>query len=157
MSANSESRPTLSYAAETTLKVAPGVAWDAFKTFDEIHTWHPVTENCRMLVGTNGVPLAVREFDLKGGGFVISELLAYDEARRWFRYRILKTNLPLANYVGEMWVEPTTDGHATVKWSSEFQRPVGSSDVDADDRATEGLVQAVFSAGLDHLHVVTNG
>jgi mxaD protein len=108
-----------------------------------------------MLVGQNGLPLAVREFDLKGGGNVISELLDYDETRRWFRYRILKTNLPLANYVGEMWVEPTPDGHATVKWSSEFQRPVGSSNPDADDRATEGLVQAVFTAGLDHLHIVT--
>ncbi len=110
-----------------------------------------------MLVGTNGTPLAVREFDLKGGGSVVSELLEYDEDRHWFRYRILKTTLPLANYVGEMWVEPADDGHATVRWSAQFQRPVGSTDPDADDRATEGLVQAVFTAGLDNLHLLANG
>jgi hypothetical protein len=157
MSANSEPRPTLSHADETTLTVSPQVAWDAFKVFDEIHAWHPATENCVMLVGENGSPLAVREFQLKGGGFVISELLDYDEARRWFRYRILKTNLPLANYVGEMWVEAAGDGAATVKWSAQFQRPVGSAEPDADDRATEGLVGAVFSAGLENLHVLTGG
>ena len=33
---------------------------------------------------------------------MISELLSYDEARKHFKYRILKTNLPLANYVGKV-------------------------------------------------------
>jgi Polyketide cyclase / dehydrase and lipid transport len=149
-------RPILSHSDETTLTVTADRAWDSFKVFDAIDAWHPATENCSLLVGKNAEPLAVREFGLKGGGFVISELLDYDEARHWFRYRILKTNLPLANYVGEMWVEPAAQG-ATVKWSATFQRPAGSRDPEADDRATEALVQGVFSAGLEHLHVVTGG
>ena len=96
-------RPLLKYKSQVTLKAAPQKAWDAFKKFDAIHEWHPATEGTRLLVGQNAKALAVREFQLKGGGFVISELLAYDEGRKWFRYRIIKTNLPLANYVGEMW------------------------------------------------------
>src|ERR1700712_4076060 len=85
-------RPLLFHKDQITLKASPQEAWDAIKTFDKIDRWHPATENCVMLVGANGVPLAVREFQLKGGGFVISELLEYNEAARWYRYRILKTN-----------------------------------------------------------------
>jgi Polyketide cyclase / dehydrase and lipid transport len=109
MSEIESQRPVLAHRDELALAVGAQLAWDAFKTFDEIHTWHPGAENCRMLVGENGQPLAVREFDLVGGGFVISELLDYDEARRWFRYRILKTNLPVSNYVGGVRRQRPTD------------------------------------------------
>ena len=95
-------RPTLKYKSEIALKASPRKAWDSFKTFGAIHEWHPATEGTKLLVGENGKALAVREFQLKGGGFVISELLSYDEARKHFKYRILKTNLPLANYVGKV-------------------------------------------------------
>ena len=56
----------------------------SFKTFSAIHEWHPVTEGTKLLVGEDGRPLAVREFQLKGGGSVISELLTYNEARKHF-------------------------------------------------------------------------
>ena len=108
-----------------------------------------------MLVGENGTPLAVREFQVKGGGFVISELLAYDEDKRWFRYRIIKTNLPMRNYVAEMWVEPAADGGSVVHWSGQFQRPDDNPDPAQADRATEKLVQGVFKAGMENLPAVT--
>lgn len=149
-------RPMLSYTSQITLKASPQKAWDAFKKFDSIHEWHPVTEGTRLLVGENGKPLAVREFQLKGGGFVISELLAYDEAKKWFRYRIIKTNLPLANYVGEMWVTPAAGGGSVVHWTAKFQRPDETPKPDQDDAATEKLVQGVFKAGLDNLAVITS-
>ena len=70
-------------------------AWDAIKDFDAIHTWHPAAVSTELLVGENGQPLAVREFQTADGGFVISELLEYDEAQRRFKYRIIKTSAPL--------------------------------------------------------------
>ena len=138
----------LTYESTLSLNAAPQNAWDAIKTFDRIDAWHPETANCRMLVGENGKPLAVREFDLPGGAFVISELLAYDEARRWFRYRILKTSLPLRNYVGEMRVEAQKEGGCMVRWSAEFERPAGSLYPGRDDAATYELVREVFRTGL---------
>lgn len=155
VSAHAE-RPVLKYKAEVALKAPPQKAWDSFKDFDSIHKWHPATENTVLLVGQNGTPLAVREFQVKGGAFVISELLAYDERRRWFKYRIIKTNLPLANYVAEMWVEPAADGGSVVKWSSQFQRPEDSPKPGQDDAATTQLVQGVFKAGLDNIVVMTS-
>ena len=149
-------RPSLKYQSQVTLKAAPQKVWDAFKKFDAIHEWHPVTEGTRLLVGQNGKPLAVREFQLKGGGFVISELLAYDEGRMWFKYRIIKTSLPLANYVGEMWVKSAAGGGSVVHWSASFQRPEDAAKPDQDDAATEKLVQGVFKAGLDNLVVITS-
>lgn len=147
-------RPVLRYAQQVTLRASPQKSWDAIKDFDRIHLWHPATEGTVLLVGENGKPLAVREFQVKGGDFVISELLAYDEAKKWFRYRIVKTSLPVRNYVAEMRVELAADGGSVVHWSGEFQRP-DSSDPDQADRATEKLVQNVFKAGLENLPVVT--
>lgn len=148
-------RPVLAYKSEIALKASPQKAWDSFKTFSAIHTWHPATEGTRLLVGEDGKALAVREFQLKGGGFVISELLAYNEASRRFKYRIIKTNLPLANYVGEMWVTPAPRGGSVVHWSARFQRPEESAKAGEDDAATAKLVQGVFKAGLDSIAVIT--
>ena len=148
-------RPMLKYKSEITVKASPQKAWDSFKQFDNIHGWHPATEGTKLLVGQNGKPLAVREFQLKGGpGFVISELLAYDESRKWFKYRIIKTNLPLASYVAQMSVKPAPGGGSVIHWEGQFQRPEEKAKPDQDDAATMKLVQGVFKAGLDNLAVM---
>jgi mxaD protein len=150
-------RATLKYKSEIALKASPQKAWDSFKTFGSIHDWHPATENSRLLVGQNGKALAVREFQIKGGpAFVISELLSYDEGRKHFRYRIIKTNLPLASYVAEMWVKPAAAGGSVVHWSAQFQRPEENAKPDQDDGATMKLVQGVFKGGLDNIAVITS-
>lgn len=148
-------RAVLRYAQQVELKAPPQKCWDAIKDFDSIHLWHPATEGTVLLVGERGVPLAVREFQVKGGGFVISELLDYEEEKRWFRYRIIKTNLPLSNYVAEMWVEPAADGGSIVSWSTAFQRPAGATEPDKADRITERLVQGVVESGLENLPALT--
>jgi mxaD protein len=150
-------RPVLKYKSEIALAASPQKAWDSFKTFGKIHEWHPATEGSRLLVGQEGKPLAVREFQLKGGpGFVISELLDYKEGKKWFKYRIIKTNLPLANYVAEMWVTPAKGGGSVVHWTAQFQRPEETAKPDQDDAATKALVQGVFKAGLDNIKAITS-
>lgn len=150
-------KPVLKYKSQITVKVSPQKAWDSFKTFGKIHDWHPATENCKLLVGENSKPLAVREFQLRGGdGFVISELLAYDESRKHFKYRIIKTNLPLANYVAEMWVTSASAGGSVVHWRANFQRPGETPQPGQGDEDTMKLVQGVFKAGLDNIAVITS-
>ena len=153
-SASADERATLNYAANVDVAASAEDAWDTFKTFGKIENWHPATSDTVLLVGQEGEPMAVREFQVDGGHYVISELLAYDEDRMWFNYRIIKTSLPLANYVAEMWVEDGSDGGSTIHWKADFQRPDGSA---ADqDAATEGLVEAVFAAGLGNLATLNN-
>ena len=145
----------LHFEDKVALKASAQVAWDSFKIFDRIDAWHPATEHCVMLEGENGKPLAVREFQLKGGGFVISELLDYDEARKWFKYRILKTNLPLKSYVGEMSVAAAPGGGSVVHWSADFRRPDGNANAAEADAATMKLVQTVFESGLANIAKIT--
>jgi hypothetical protein len=117
--------PVINHEDQITLGAPAKQVWDAIKDFDAIHTCHPAAVSTEMLLGENGQPLAVREFQTADGGFVISELLEYDEARRRFKYRIIKTSLPLRGYVAEMQVVPTDDG-CTVRWCATFheeQRP----------------------------------
>jgi mxaD protein len=148
-------QPVLNYKSEITLKASPQKAWNSFKTFSANHEWHPVTEGTKLLVGEDGKPLAVREFQLKGGGFVISELLTDSEVRRRFTYTILKASMSLANYVGEMWVTPAAGGAAVGHWSATFQRPEENAQPNHHDAVTTKLVQGVFKAGLDNIGVIT--
>ena len=157
MSGPNSERPLLFLKDQVSLSCEPQVAWDLIKVFGKIDAWHPATENCTLLVGANGVPLAVREFQLKGGGFVISELLEYDETSRWYRYRILKTNLPLKSYEAEMHVARNPSGGCTVVWSGRFQRPEPNPKPGEEDEATLALVKNVFRSGLENVEKLTRG
>jgi hypothetical protein len=92
-------RPMLHHKDQITVKASPQKVWNTIKKFDSIHTWHPAAESTVLLVGGNGKPLAVREFQTTDGGSVISELLEYDETKMRFKYRILKASIPLHGYM----------------------------------------------------------
>ena len=141
-------RPLLDHEDRIVVPASAQTAWDTIKSFDSIHTWHPAAVSTELLVGENGEPLAVREFQTADGGFVISELLDYDEDSKWFKYRIIKTSVPLRGYVGEMKVTPRDDGGSEVAWSAQFEAlPDGEA-------MTREVVQTVFRAGLDNLQVI---
>jgi uncharacterized protein YndB with AHSA1/START domain len=144
--------PVIYHEDQITLDAPAQQVWDAIKDFDAIHTWHPAAVSTEMLVGENGQPLAVREFQTADGGFVISELLEYDEARRRFKYRIIKTSLPLRGYVAEMQVAPTDDG-CTVRWCATFHGPDPQSGSAAEFDPTDA-VKGIFRMGLENLHTV---
>ena len=150
----STNRPVLHHKDQITLNASPQEAWDTIKNFDSIHAWHPICEGTILLVGENNKPLAVREFQIKGGGFVMSELLEFDETKKWFKYRIIKTSAPLRGYVGEMQVIPAEEGGSVVMWSAEFQRPDETPKPGEGDVDTENLVKGIFQAGLGNLPVM---
>ncbi len=147
--------PVLYHEDQITLDASAQQVWDAIKDFDAIHTWHPAAVSTEMLVGENGQPLAVREFQIADGGFVISELLEYDEAQRRFKYRIIKTSIPLRGYVGEMQVAPTDDG-CSVRWWATFHGPDPQSG-SADEFDPTDAVKGIFRMGLDNLQAVVGG
>ncbi len=149
-------RSVLHHKDQIALNAPPQKVWDTIKGFDSIHTWHPAAESTELLVGENGKPLAVREFQTVDGGFVISELLEYDETAMWFKYRIIKSSIPIRGYVGEMQVVPADGGGSVVLWSAQFQRPDEVPKPGEDDQAMQNMVQEVFKAGLGNLPAVTS-
>ena len=72
-------RPVLRHTEQVILKASTQKAWDAIKEFDGIHAWLPAVESTALLVGENGKPLAVREFQLKG---VLGDLLTSSPKQR---------------------------------------------------------------------------
>ena len=76
-----ENRPLLDHEDQIIVRASAQTAWDMIKTFDSIHTWHPAAVSTELLVGENGKPLAVREFQTADGGIVISELLDYEPGK----------------------------------------------------------------------------
>jgi mxaD protein len=150
MSAGADLRPLLTLEESVDLAVSPDRAWDAIKDFDGIHRWHPGVLNTTLLEGVNNQPMAVRELDLGGGAWLMSELLDWNAAERRFRYRILKSPMPLVAYVAEMRVTPTSQG-CRVTWKGQFKRRTLTAAPGADDATAMAAVTAVFRTGLDNL------
>ena len=78
-----------------------------------------------------------------------------DEARRRFKYRIIKTSVPLRGYVGEMQVAPTHEG-CSVRWWATFHGPDPQSG-SADEFDPTDAVKGIFRMGLDNLQAVVGG
>lgn len=132
-------------------KVPTQEAWDTFKNFKSSDKWPGATENTVPLFGKFGTPLAVAEFQLKGCAILISELQAYDEHKRWFDYRVIKTDLTLPSHEEEMWIEPVPTVIPVVPWSAQFHRPEKLPKPEQAGAATTKLVQVLFKACPDNI------
>lgn len=150
MSAGADPRPLLMLEESVDLAAPRERVWDAIKDFDGIHRWHPGVENTTILEGVNNKPMAVRELDLGGGAWLMSELLEWNAAECRFRYRILKSPMPLVAYVAEMNVTPAPKG-CRVTWKGQFKRRALTPAPGADDATAMATVTAVFRTGLDNL------
>lgn len=139
--------PLLHAEGAVTLKAPPERVWSVVGDFTGIHRWHPGVKGTTLLEGTNRKPLAVRQLDLGEGQWLISELLEWNGRQHSLRYRILKSPLPIVNYVATYSVRPTKDGGSLFTWETDFRRrdPQGS---DADAMK---VVQGVIDEGLANL------
>lgn len=140
-------KPLLHAEGKVELKSPPDKAWDMVGDFTGLHHWHPGVKNVTLLEGKNRMPLAVRELDLGEGQWLISELLEWNGQERWMRYRILKSGLPIVNYVAVVAVAPTSSGGSLVTWKTEFRR----REANGDDAGAVQLVQGVIDGGLNNL------
>ncbi len=150
MSGDADPRTLLTLEESVDLAVPPDRAWDVIKDFDGIHRWHPGVRNTTLLEGVNNQPMAVRELDLGGGAWLMSELLDWSAGERRFRYRILKSPMPLVAYVAEIHVALVAKG-CRVTWKGQFKRRTLMATAGADDAAALATVTAVFRTGLDNL------
>jgi carbon monoxide dehydrogenase subunit G len=121
--------------------------WDIVGRFNGVADWHPGFEKCELEEGGE-----IRRLTLVGGGSIVERLEKIDEDEHVYRYSILESPLPIANYVAELRVRPDEDGTgSTVEWSSEFE-PKGVSAAEAMQ-----LLQGVYQAGFDNLKKLFGG
>lgn len=125
----------------THIPISAEKLWDIIGHFNALPDWHPAVESSELEEGGK-----VRRLALAGGGTIVERLERIDDSERLYRYSIVKSPWPVANYVAELHVKPDDDGTGcTVEWSSNFE-PKGVSINDATQ-----FIQGIYQAGFDNL------
>jgi mxaD protein len=150
-----------------TLKVVKSVniaapvdkVWDAVKDFDSLNKWHPGFAKDEIQKGKNNEPGAVRKLTVKDGPSFTEELLAFDDAKHTFKYRIIESPLPVRDYVSHITVSPGPKDGSHVTWSGTFKRKSTSAtppETENDDAAIK-LITGVYEGGLANLKKMAGG
>jgi len=86
---------------------------------------------------------SLRTFSLKGGGTILEESVARDDAGRNYTYAILESPLPVEDY--ESTIRVLDDGGTVIAWNGTFAAK-GAPDADAI-----AVIAGIYDAGLASL------
>lgn len=138
------SKPT-KVNSTTHLDVPAEQVWQMIGQFKSFADWHPAVEKSELEQGGS-----VRRLSLIGGGTIVERLERIDDESFKYRYSIIDSPLPVANYVAELRVVKDDSGKGcSVEWSSEFAPAAGASVTDA-----EKAIRDVYDAGLNNLQTL---
>ena len=126
--------------------------WAAMRDFNALPVWHPAVAKSRIVNGENNKPGAVRELGIKDGPLIFDELVALNDERMYFVYKLVESPLPLTDYQSTVAVKPKGQGSQVI-WTVTFRRknPTANPPADQSDAAGIDLLQNVYRAGLDNL------
>ncbi len=125
----------------TQLPVSADKLWELIGQFNGLPNWHPAIEKSELEEDGK-----VRRLTLVGGGSIVERLERVDDNEHLYRYSILESPLPVADYVAEIRVHQNEEGTgSTIEWSSEFK----PKDVSVQ-KATE-VIQGIYQTGFDNL------
>ncbi|MGH8503597.1 MAG: SRPBCC family protein [Gammaproteobacteria bacterium] len=132
-------------SSATHLNVPAEQVWQMIGQFKSLADWHPAVEKSELEQGGS-----VRRLSLFGGGTIVERLERIDDESFRYRYSIVDSPLPVANYVSELRVVRDDTGKGcSVEWSSEFAPVSGVSVSDA-----EKAIRDVYEAGLNNLQAL---
>ncbi len=117
---------------------APDAVWKAVGDFCGIGTWHPAVEKCE-LQQKDGKTF--RLLSLKGGGTILEQQSAWDDAAHSYGYTIVESPLPVANYASTLSVTANGTG-STITWVGQFDAK------DAPDDKAKEVIAGIYDAGL---------
>jgi mxaD protein len=141
------------------IKAPADKVWAVVKDFDSLNKWHPAFASDKIVKGTNNKPGAVRSLTIKDGPTFTEELLAFDEAKHSYKYRIIESPLPLRDYVSSITLTETGKGTTVVTWVGDFLRksPSETPPEAENDKAALDLINGVYDAGLANLKKQVEG
>jgi hypothetical protein len=117
---------------------APDAVWKAIGDFCGIGTWHPVVEKCEIQQKDGKT---FRLLSLKGGGSILEQQTAWDDAAHSYGYSIVESPLPVQNYASTISVAANGSG-STITWAGTFDAK------DAPDDKAKEVIGGVYDAGL---------
>ncbi len=125
----------------TQAPVSADKLWELIGQFNGLPNWHPAIEKSELEEDGK-----VRRLTLVGGGSIVERLERVDDNEHLYRYSILESPLPVADYVAEIRVRQNEEGTgSTIEWSSEFKPKDASV-----QKATE-VIQGIYQTGFDNL------
>ncbi len=128
-------------SSSTHIDVPADRVWELIGQFKALADWHPAVEKSDLEQGGK-----MRRLSLVGGGTIVERLERIDDESFMYRYAIVDSPLPVANYVAELRVVKDESGKGCrVEWSSEFE-PAGASASEA-----EKAIRGIYEAGLKNL------
>jgi hypothetical protein len=132
-----------------TVKASPKAVWAMVRNFDGLHHWHPAFKDDVIKSGQNNTKGAVRTLTLGSGESFDEQLLAFDDKKMLYRYRISGDSpFPVTDYVSTMYVTKARGGGAKVIWQGAFKNKPGSGK--SDEEVVEMLNDA-YKAGLENV------
>jgi hypothetical protein len=117
---------------------SPDAVWQVIGDFCGIGAWHPAVEKCE-LQQKDGKTF--RLLSLKGGGQILEQQSARDDAGHSYGYTIVESPLPVANYASTLSVA-ANGGGSTITWVGTFDAKGAP-----DDKAKE-VIGGIYDAGL---------
>ena len=125
---------------QSEINMSPDQLWEFIGKFDALPEWHPAVSASKREDGGR-----IRRLSLFGGGEIAERLEQIDDDDRLYRYSIISSPLPLANYTATLRVKDDGGGKSIVEWSSEFA-PSGVTDGD-----TSSAIEDVYRMGFENL------
>jgi hypothetical protein len=119
---------------------SPADVWAKVGDFCGIGNWHPAVAKCELSHGNK-----IRTLTLKGGGTIVERLVNWDKADHRYTYRIVKSPLPVKDYVST--IKVVADGSGSdVVWSGKYKAVKGTT-----DDAAKKIIDGIYKAGADAL------
>lgn len=157
--ASADDRPLQVVASMIEINAKPDKVWGIVKNFDGLQNWLSIFSATPLVKGQNGKRGAIRELNIKDGPKLTEELVAYEDARMVYTYRIVESPLPLDNYQSSMAVHGNATGGTTISWIGTFTRknPRDNPGEKESDAAAVDLITGAYKAGLDSIKKMAEG
>ncbi len=94
---------------------------------------------------------AIRTITLQDGAELVERLDIFDDDARTLTYSIVKSPLPLADYVATMTVRELAPSRCELQWSSTFE-PDGAPEAEA-----KAIVEGIYGMGFEGLKKLHGG
>jgi hypothetical protein len=112
--------------------------WRELGSFQSIARWHPMVTGAQ---GDGEEPGATRTLATRDGLQWVERLTEHDAAQRFYRYDVASTELPIADFHGELRIREGRPHRCTVIWTAQF---TVTSD---DEKSVSDSVRGFFRAG----------
>jgi hypothetical protein len=113
--------------------------WQELGSFQAIARWHPMLKSAH---GEGEEPGATRTLETAKGRRWEERLTETDPAQRLYRYELVSSDLPIADFTGEFRVRDDGRDKCTVVWTAQF------TVIEGGEKEVNGAIREFFRAGV---------